>query len=304
VFIEEYLQDLRHDGFSLPAFGRYAIRVVRRVREGLIANPGAVRAIWSTALAFFAVAFIGAAAVAVLVDHALAYRLLLWTSVWILGAFGIVTAGIELLRDSNGYRLPALNVPLVLTLSRIALVPAIALFVEEERFVAALVVYLFAALSDVADGYLARRLKQVTALGTVLDPIVDVVFNFALFAGLAGARLLPMWVFLAVAVRYGVLTGGATFLYVFVGPVRIRPTTLGRFSGVLTSALVAFLIVLHLRGGAWSARLEPLTGIALGVLLTGTVLHVLVLGWYNLRVMRGQVPEQGRVVGDVRWGKQ
>jgi hypothetical protein len=40
------------------------------------------------------------------------------------------------------------------------------------------------------------------------------------------------------------------------------------------------------------------------VLLAAGLLHVLALGWYNLRVMRGTVQTEGRVVGDVRWGKQ
>ncbi len=304
MFIEEYLQDLRRDGFTVGALVRYGGRVARHVRESLLAHPGAVRAVWSTALGYFAAAFVAAAAVAWRGDHRLAYELFVWTSVWILGAFCVVTCLIELLRDVEGYRMSALNAPLMLTLLRIVLVPAIALCVRDERFSAALVLYLVATLSDVVDGWIARRFHQVTALGVLLDPLVDVVFNFALFAGLAGAGLLPMWVFAAIAVRYGILVGGATCLYVFIGPVRIRPTTLGRLTGVLTSALVAFLILLHQWGGALATRLQPLTGIALGVLLTATVVHVVVLGWYNLRLMRGQIEAPGRVVGDVRWGKQ
>ena len=74
--------------------------------------------------------------------------------------------------------------------------------------------------------------------------------------------------------------------------------------GVVTSALVALLVVLHIRGGHWMDRLAPLTGTALGVLLAAAVLHVLALGWYNLRVLRGRVDAPGRVAGDVRWGRQ
>jgi len=43
--------------------------------------------------------------------------------------------------------------------------------------------------------------------------------------------------------------------------------------------------------------------VALGVLVSATVIHVAVLGWWNLRQMRGQGgAATGRVVGDVRWG--
>ena len=304
MFIEEYLQELRRDGFTPGAFARYFRRIARLTRENLDANPGGVRAVWSVALAFFAGAFVASAAVALRIDRWLAYELLLWTSVWILIAFGAVTAGISLLRDTQGYRLASLNPPLVLTLMRVVMVPGLALLLMDHHFALALGVYVIASLSDVADGWIARRWNQVTELGTVLDPLVDIVFNFALYAGLVLAGLLPPWVFAMAAVRYGLLIVGGIGLYLFVGPVRIHPTTLGRLMGVVTSALVALLAVLHLHGGHLAERLLPLTGIALGVLLGGGVLHVVALGWYNLRMMRGALHAQGRVVGDVRWGKQ
>jgi cardiolipin synthase len=184
------------------------------------------------------------------------------------------------------------------------LVPVITLLLAEHHYALALATYLFAGLTDVADGWVARRWKQVTELGRALDPVVDIVFNFALFLGLTTSGLLPGWVFGMAALRYGVLIAGATYLYVFVGPVRILPTTLGRLMGVVTSALVALLAVLHLHGGGLAERLLPLTAVALGVLLAAGVLHALAMGWDNLRLLRGRIATQGRVVGDVRWGKQ
>ena len=304
MFFEQYLDELRREGFTPAAFARYVRRVARVVRENLDANPAGVRAIWSVALAFFAVAFAGSAVVALRVDHALAFELLLWTSLWILFAFGAVTASIGLLRDANGYRLPSLNAPIVLTLTRVVLVPVVVLLLGDRHFALALFTFLFAGLTDVADGWIARRWNQVTDLGRALDPVVDIVFSFALFLGLTTAGLLPGWVFGMAALRYGVLIAGGTYLYVFVGPVRILPTTLGRLMGVVTSALVALLSVLHLHGGHLAERLLPLTAVALGVLLGAGVLHALAMGWYNLRLLRGRIASQGRVVGDVRWGKQ
>jgi cardiolipin synthase len=304
VFIEEYLQELRRDGFGPAALLRYVRRVAARVRERLDANPGAVRAVWSSALAFFAAAFVGSAVLALRVDRALAYEVFIATSIWILMAFGAVTAGIDLLRNAEGYPLSALNVPMLLTLLRAVLVPGIAICFFDHHLTLALAGYAIAVLSDVADGWIARRWKQTTELGEVLDPLVDIAFNFTIVAAMALSKLLPGWVLLMATLRYGILIVGGVCLYVFVGPVRIRSTTLGRLMGVVTAALVALLVVLHIRGGHWVDRLAPLTGTALGVLLAATVLHVLALGWYNLRVLRGRVAAQGRVAGDVRWGRQ
>ena len=52
----------------------------------------------------------------------------------------------------------------------------------------------------------------------------------------------------------------------------------------------------------WAPRLAPLTTTAIGVLFVAAVIQVVALGWYNLRVMKGEAAARGGVVGDVRWG--
>ena len=148
---------------------------------------------------------------------------------------------------------------------------------------------------------MARRWNQITRFGTVLDPIVDIVFNLSMFAGLTAAGLLPAWVLALAALRYGILLVGGACMYLFVGPVRIHPTVFGRMTGVAMSALVAFLVLLFVLRGEIVTTLTPLTEIALGVLMSLTVAQAVILGWYNLRVMTGQARARGRVVGDVRW---
>jgi CDP-diacylglycerol--glycerol-3-phosphate 3-phosphatidyltransferase len=69
-----------------------------------------------------------------------------------------------------------INLPNVLTLTRILLIPVfVVLFVTPTpaRSLAAAIVFLIAALTDLLDGYLARRCGQVTKLGRLLDPIAD-----------------------------------------------------------------------------------------------------------------------------------
>src|SRR5574338_28612 len=69
-----------------------------------------------------------------------------------------------------------INLPNVLTVSRILLIPVfVVLFVTPtpDRSLAAAVVFVIAALTDLLDGYLARRRGQVTKLGRLLDPIAD-----------------------------------------------------------------------------------------------------------------------------------
>jgi len=299
VFIEEYLQDLRRERYSPPAWAYYARRVAAHVRRDLLANPLAVRSIWTVALVYFGIAFASAVWMSLAWDRGLAERFFLHTSLWILPSFLFVTVFVGHLRDQDGHRLSGLNVPLMITLARVAMVPGITLMLVERHFAVALVAYVIASFSDVLDGFLARRWNQTTPLGRVLDPLVDIVFNAVMLAGLAAAQLLASWVFWVAVLRYGVLLVGGAGLYLFVGPVRIQPTLFGRLTGVMSTFLIAlFTLTVAVRGEV-AQGLTRLTEIALGLMLSATVLQVIALGWYNLRVMTGHAKQAGKVVGEV-----
>ena len=303
MFFEEHLEALRRDRFSVPALVRYGREIAARVRADWDANPTAVRSVWSLALLFFAADFVVSAGLAVAFGPRFAIDHFLAAGAGILVPFALVSCSTSLLRDRHGYRLSSLNLPIAITLLRCAILPPIVLFLLDRHFGMALGAFLVAALSDVLDGWLARRWDQCTPLGKVLDPIVDIVFNLLVFAALDAARLTPGWVFAAAAARYGILLVGGAYLYLFVGPVKIEPTLFGRMTGVVMSALIGLIALLHLVHRPLAERLMPLTEIALGVLMAATVVYVVILGWHNLRVMRGRVAEvRGRVVGDVRWG--
>ena len=70
------------------------------------------------------------------------------------------------------------NVPNLVTLSRIILIPLLIgiyymPFSEETQNIAATTVFIFAGITDWLDGYLARRLNQMSAFGAFLDPVAD-----------------------------------------------------------------------------------------------------------------------------------
>lgn len=299
MFIEEYLVELRRERFRPAALALYARRIGARVRAEWLANPNAVRSIWAVGIIYYAVAFLASVGMALAWDRTLAERFLVNTSLWMLPAFAFVSLFIGHLRNTEGHRLSGLNLPLMLTLMRVALVPGIALFLVERHFAWALGVYVLASLTDVFDGWLARRWQQTTPLGAVLDPLVDIVFNLTTLAGLAAAELLHSWVFWVAVLRYGILVVGGAGLYLFVGPLRVRPTWFGRMTGVVMTCLIALFILLVAVRGPVGAGLTRLTEIALGVMLSATVLQVLVLGWYNLRLLTGAA--RPNVVRDVQW---
>lgn len=84
----------------------------------------------------------------------------------------------------------ALNLPNIITLSRLVLAVFLFWLIDEGRrlhphWLAALVVFLIAAATDAIDGYIARRYGLVTKIGRILDPFVDKVIIGGAFMFLA-----------------------------------------------------------------------------------------------------------------------
>ena len=78
-----------------------------------------------------------------------------------------------------------ITLPTWVTLSRLIAVPIIfGLFIWQDSELTRLIalsVFIIAAITDWLDGYLARKLNQITELGKFLDPLVDKVLTIALF---------------------------------------------------------------------------------------------------------------------------
>src|ERR1051325_6043207 len=112
-----------------------------------------------------------------------------------------------------------MNLPNALTILRIFFVPLlVAALVQESVAVRvgsvvvtnewlALAIFLAAAATDLLDGYLARRWKQVTTIGTLLDPIADKLLISAALISLVQVRALPGWMAILIIAREFAVSG-------------------------------------------------------------------------------------------------
>jgi len=75
------------------------------------------------------------------------------------------------------------------------------LLLVRENYFWSLCVLVIAGATDWVDGYLARRLNQVSRLGILLDPLVDRLYIAATLIGLALANLIPWWLVIIIALR-------------------------------------------------------------------------------------------------------
>jgi len=98
---------------------------------------------------------------------------------------------------------PKLTLPTWITLSRLLAIPVVLIVLQnpsaQQRWVG-LSVFLIAAATDWVDGFLARKLDQVTEMGKFLDPLVDKLLVLAPLLALIGIGQVPAWgVFLILA---------------------------------------------------------------------------------------------------------
>src|SRR5262245_65425075 len=116
-----------------------------------------------------------------------------------------------------------MNLPNSLTVTRICLVPllVVVLLTKFEgrqilgipsEFVGA-AIFGIASLTDWADGYLARRRKQITTLGQVIDPLADKLLTSAAFISLVQMGVAPAWM-VAVIIGAGLAVTGLRSLQV------------------------------------------------------------------------------------------
>ncbi len=290
MFVEEYLKDLRRRRYSPKAVARYVARCSVMSAEAAWHRPRVLSGVALAGLGHLVGLFLVAVALSFLVDRRLAVEYFVVSAWWLLGGLAWIILHLGMFRRDEELFRSGLGLPNFLTLGRLLAIPAFYIFITRGHGVLALVAFVTGGLSDVADGIVARRFNASTRMGRIFDPIVDVLFNAGVVLGLTHAGYLPAWVMYLVFVRYGLLMLGAAYIYITRGPVAIRPTILGKATGVITATLVAAVVVVHAfvpRGPA--GQILELLYAVIGFVLLLTTVQVLIIGFYNLR-HAGHVP--------------
>jgi cardiolipin synthase len=151
-----------------------------------------------------------------------------------------------------------LNVPNVITLIRLGLVPAMAYYLADEAYEIALPIFLAAALSDLADGYIARRFKLVSTFGATLDPIADKLSMLVATVLLAWETLLPIWLAVAIVARDIIIVVGAIAFLMARGQLKIAPTRLSKVNTFMEFAVLLLVMAAAaswIETGAWMPTL-------------------------------------------------
>ncbi len=106
-----------------------------------------------------------------------------------------------------------MNIPNTLTVIRLFLIPIFIYYYSIDQPMIALGIYFLAGITDVLDGYIARRFNMSTKLGTMLDPLADKLMLIAALGCLTYSNLIPEWVLYAVLLKEVALIIGAAIMY-------------------------------------------------------------------------------------------
>ena len=93
------------------------------------------------------------------------------------------------------------TVPNLLSALRLLLVPVFLYLILNNQNWQAVVVLAIASITDYLDGYFARKFKQITRLGQLLDPAADRLYIFATLVGLSIVGYIPIWLAAVIIAR-------------------------------------------------------------------------------------------------------
>lgn len=168
-----------------------------------------------------------------------------------------------------------MNIPNSLTLLRIFFVPLlVAALVQEDlpsRFglvwvnteFIALAIFMAAAVTDLLDGYLARRWGQVTTVGTLLDPIADKLLISAALISLVQIRRIPGWMVVLIIGREFAVSGLRSIAA--AEGYTIRASELGK-TKMVTQVIAVSLVLLSIH---WESLATPASWAMWGVVVFG-----------------------------------
>ncbi|MCA1958065.1 MAG: CDP-diacylglycerol--glycerol-3-phosphate 3-phosphatidyltransferase [Nitrospira sp.] len=183
----------------------------------------------------------------------------------------------------------SLNLPNVLTLGRILLIPIFVLVFMEptpDRSLLAAVIFTAAAVTDLLDGYIARRTGQITKLGKLLDPIADKLLVLSALILLVNVDRVGALVAILIIARELTVTG----IRAMAAGERmiIAAQTMGKYK----MALQVVAIVLLILDGTWLAEFGNVYLVGTATLYLSLVLGYL-SGWQYVRSFWKQVVAKG-----------
>src|SRR5512139_2289180 len=150
-----------------------------------------------------------------------------------------------------------MNLPNILTLTRVLLIPFFVIFIINKNFQWAFFTFAIAGITDGVDGLIARITHQRTELGAYLDPIADKLLLSSAFISLAIIEFIPSWLVVIVITRDVIILVGFLVMLLTNYHPKINPSLLSKMTTAFQ--IITILLVLMI---AYSTTFQQLSVIA------------------------------------------
>ncbi|CAK0741271.1 cardiolipin synthase (CMP-forming) [Gammaproteobacteria bacterium] len=135
------------------------------------------------------------------------------------------------------------NIPNLITLLRILLVPPFLFVLQERNYSMALTLFFIAGVSDGLDGFLAKHYCWTSRLGSILDPLADKLLLVGAFIFLTRIGLIPFWLTVIVLGRDVFIVMGAIIYHFWIGHYDFAPVMLSKINTFVQIILVLTVII-------------------------------------------------------------
>ncbi len=131
-------------------------------------------------------------------------------------------------------------IPNTLTIIRLLLIPFIVINILTGNYIPAFVFFTISGITDILDGFIARKYNVVSSIGKLLDPLADKLTQIFTLTSLAFTKIIPIWILIIVLIKEFTMIIGASFLY------GKDVVVYSKWYGKLATVLFFFAIILSL----------------------------------------------------------
>jgi cardiolipin synthase (CMP-forming) len=168
-----------------------------------------------------------------------------------------------------------LNLPNLISLARLLLVPVTIWLIISGRYGAAFWVLVAAGISDALDGFIAKRFDRRTRIGALLDPAADKAMLVSVYVTLGMAHQLWTWLVILVVFRDVLIVGGFLLIQAVAVPKQHDPLYISKINTGMQITLVGFVLA-RLGLGAAPGWLDPALSLAVAATTLASGLAYLV----------------------------
>ena len=105
------------------------------------------------------------------------------------------------------------HIPNILTMLRFVLIPFILYFLSIDNYILTFVFLTLSGITDVLDGFIARKFNFITDFGKLIDPLADKATQLLTLGALVLKNIIPLWILGLLVLKEFVMIAGASFLY-------------------------------------------------------------------------------------------